>query len=220
MDQEQQDEEVTTMFGARNGDYPPEMERAINEWVGSRVGVPLEDCEACWRSKLPAPLSDQSYGYVDHIGPGHRMDFFVPKCEAVCGMLAQLGGRPQELEREGFREMFEHTCELTPGHIDHLPVSILDKPIIIGTAWWEPYGNFLIDGSHRAARLLRDFPDRPIMAWVLTPELTQACKQTYADVERGAKYLYARGWVPDVADIAAMGVSVDLSRSQLVTRVE
>jgi hypothetical protein len=109
-----------------------------------------------------------SYGITE---PQAQLDWDV---DAARALIADRPRAAQRLETNWLESWLTERTSVTPEHLDHIPARKLDEPgilveIMAGPPGGEPQPfRILIDGTHRAARKLRDHQD--YWAFLLTEE--------------------------------------------------
>ena len=106
-----------------------------------------------------APGEVYSYGITE---PRAQLDWDV---DAARALIADRPRAAQWLETNWLESWLTERTSVTPEHLDHIPAGKLDEPgilieIMAGPPGGEPQPfHILIDGTHRAARKLRDHQD-------------------------------------------------------------
>lgn len=115
---------------------------------------------------FPAAREVYSFGLVD---PASQLDWDIVAARAL---VAARPRSPQRVESEWLRHWLSVRSAYAPEHLDHIPADKLAEPgilveILAGPTDGElqPF-RILIDGTHRAARKLRDGQD--FWAYLLT----------------------------------------------------
>jgi hypothetical protein len=134
------------------------------------VGPVCPECLS--RGHLPAlrlsPREVYSFGMTD---PQTQLDWDIDEARAL------IAARPraaQPLDPAWLKSWLGERTSVTAEHLDHIPMARLDEPAIIVEIIGCPPGGapqpfrILVDGSHRAARKLRERQD--CWAYLLTEE--------------------------------------------------
>ncbi len=109
-----------------------------------------------------------SFGLTE---PASQLDWHIDRARAL------VAARPRaalRLDPEWIARWLAERTSFTPEHLDHLPDDTLEEPcLILEIVQCPPHGRpspfrILIDGTHRAARRLRD--GRQVLAYLLTEE--------------------------------------------------
>ena len=106
-----------------------------------------------------APGEVYSYGTTE---PQAKLDWDV---DAARALVAERPRTAQRLDTNWLESWLNERTSITPEHLDHIPAGKLDEPgilieIMAGPPRGEPQPfRILIDGTHRAARKLRDHRD-------------------------------------------------------------
>ena len=103
--------------------------------------------------------------------PSSQLDWDIVQARAL---IAARPRAPQRLDPDWLQAWLSQRTSITPEHLDHIPLAKLDEPGILVEIMTCPSGGqpqplrMLIDGTHRAARKLRDGLDA--WAFLLTED--------------------------------------------------
>lgn len=129
------------------------------------LGLPREKCHNCLMHALNNQLHlTEDYGITGEHGRALSWSVNKARAEIAAADLAPQPITPAEL----WALLEGH--DLTIAHLDHIPRNAPDVGILAPSPDSSGTGYALINGSHRAARALRD--GRPFSAYVLTPEMS------------------------------------------------
>jgi hypothetical protein len=146
------------------------MNSVITHVILPGVGPICPECLT--RGYVPAlrlsPREVYSFGLTE---PHCQLDWDV---DAARALIAARPRTPQRLNDVWLEEWLTERTSVTAEHLDHIPAARLDEPaIVVEVVACPPGGSpqpfrILIDGTHRAARKLRDRQD--CWAYLLTEE--------------------------------------------------
>ena len=146
------------------------MDSIISRVILPGVGSVCPECLS--RGHLPAlrlsPREVYSFGLTEH---QRQLDWDV---DAARALIAARPRTAQPLDPAWLTTWLLERTSVTAEHLDHIPVDKLDEPAILVEVVASPPGavpqpfRILIDGTHRAARKLRDGLD--CWAYLLTEE--------------------------------------------------
>jgi hypothetical protein len=140
-----------------------------------------------------APAEVYSFGTVD---PPSQFDWDVI---AARPLIAARPRSAQRVDSEWIRQWLTTRSAFASEHLDHIPADKLDEPgILVEILAGLPDGELqpfriLIDGTHRAARRLRD--NQPFWAYLLTEE-----------EQRSVCTYYRHGQAAELPTFAGQGV--------------
>lgn len=143
-----------------------QQEQQQDDRVRVALNMPRETCHNCLMHTLNLRLLlTEDYGISDE--HGHALSWSVNKAFAE---IAAVDLVPQPVTAVELWALLEGH-DLTLAHLDHIPSSVSDIGILAPAPDASATGYALINGSHRAARALRD--GRQFYAYVLTPEMSR-----------------------------------------------
>jgi hypothetical protein len=131
--------------------------------------------------RLP-PGEVYSFGVAE---PPCQLDWDV---DAARALIASRPRTPQRLDPRWLEAWLSNRCGPTPQHVDHIPADKLDEPGILVEVLAGPPGaqpepfRILIDGTHRAARKLREGQD--YWAYLLTEDEQRSICTYYSEGRR------------------------------------
>lgn len=127
--------------------------------------MPRERCHNCLMHALNVRLQlTEDYGISDEHGRALSWSINKAIAEIQAANLV-----PQPVSHAELWALLEGH-DLTIGHLDHIPRGVPDLGILAPSPDASTTGYALINGSHRAARALRD--GRPFNVFVLTPDMS------------------------------------------------
>ena len=154
--------------------------QSITRVILPGVGAVCPECFSRGHvAALPVKVPEvYSFGFSQ---PHARLDWDV---DAARALVAARPRSPIRLDLLWLEHWLTERTPVTLGHLDHVPPDRLEEPCLLVEIMVAPPGGdaepfrILIDGTHRAARRLRD--DRDVWAYLLTEE-EQRSVCTYAE---------------------------------------
>ena len=156
----------------------------------------MTSCQNCQAARGDPLLLRYSIEVVNPDGSRGEMEFKVAKARAMVKYDPRL---PRPILPRALRQFLEQHAEaINVDHLAHLPPEDRCEPgLIVQFDELDDRGQqvptaVLIDGTHRAARALRD--NRLFLAYVLTDAEMAACVEVH-----GTRHERMDGWSPDLS---------------------
>lgn len=138
------------MFDRRDDKLDQDTPRLYRIFL-QQFGLGADVCERCARSRLPAPFNLESYTYTATGGPTWTWDVGFARALVQSRRPTAL---PVTLDGVEVKLWLEHHAQIDEAHVQHVPDARLEEPVLLAPAP-DGGGQVLVDGSHRAAALIR-----------------------------------------------------------------